>query len=154
MSNVCAGIGRGQLSVIDERVTQRRNNFRFYQKALSHISQIWCNTEPGTSYFSNHWLTTILIDSNGFDREDLRHQLVDSNIDCRPLWKPMHLQPLYSGTQFYGDDTSDRLFQKGLCLPSGSNLTKDQLFKVVSIINQVSFANQGRRIYIDDLMMA
>lgn len=154
MSNVSAGIGRGQIKVIDKRVMQRRGNFRFYQKALSHINQIWCAAEPGKSFFSNHWLTSIVIDSSSFDREDLRTELVRNNIDCRPLWKPMHLQPLYAGAPYYGDDTSDRLFQKGLCLPSGSNLTRDQLFKVVSIINQVAFASDGKELYIDDLMMA
>lgn len=154
MSNVCAGIGRGQLMVLDERIAQRRSNFRFYQKALSHIQHIWCAEEPGRAYFSNHWLTTILLESNGFDREELRIALVENNIDCRPLWKPMHLQPLYAGTPYYGDDTSDRLFQNGLCLPSGSNLTRDQLFRVVTIINQVAFATEGQDQFVDDLMMA
>jgi len=154
MSNVCAGIGRGQLEVLDERIEQRRNNFKFYQRALSHIQHIWCAEEPGRAFFSNHWLTTILLESNGFDKEELREELVHNNIDCRPLWKPMHLQPLFAGTPYYGDDTSDRLFQNGLCLPSGSNLTRDELFRVVTIINQVTFASAGRHQYVDDLMMA
>lgn len=154
LSNISAGIGRGQLKVLDERVRQRRNNFRFYQKALSHIQHIWCVEEPASNYFSNHWLSTILIEGNGFGREDIRRSLVENNIDCRPLWKPMHLQPVYAGAPYYGDDTSDRLFQNGLCLPSGSNLTEDELFRVVTIINQVAFATEGIDQYVDDIMMA
>jgi dTDP-4-amino-4,6-dideoxygalactose transaminase len=134
MSNVCAGIGRGQLEVLPERVLQRRSNFAFYKKALATIPEIRCAESPAPGYYSNHWLSVILVDSHRFTREDIRLLLVEDNIDCRPLWKPMHLQPVFSGSPYYGNGTSDRLFEKGLCLPSGSNLTAKELNRVVDRI--------------------
>lgn len=150
LSNVSAGIGRGQLEVLNERIFQRRKNFRFYQKALSHIEHIWCAEEPARNYFSNHWLSVILIEKNGFCSDDVRNMLIENNIDCRPVWKPMHLQPVYSGAPYYGDDTSDRLFENGLCLPSGSNLTEDQLFRIVAVINQAAFFAHGMEQFMDE----
>ncbi len=137
MSNISAGIGRGQMEVINERVAQRRKNFEFYKNAFSSIHEIQLGEEPGTNYFSNHWLTAALINGSAVTREDIRLALVEANIDCRPLWKPMHLQPIFEKAPYYGNGTSDSLFEKGLCLPSGSNLTETELNKVVSIINRV-----------------
>ena len=124
MSNISAGIGRGQMEVLKQRIAQRRKNFEFYTKAFSNFPEIKLGTEPDNTYFSNHWLTAVLIQSDQVSREDLRLALVENNIDCRPLWKPMHLQPIFESAPFYGDGTSEKLFDAGLCLPSGSNLTE------------------------------
>ncbi len=136
MSNICAGIGRGQMKVLSQRIQQRRSNFEFYKKALADIKEIFCKEEPNRNYYSNHWLTAILLE-NDYLSEEVRLSLVEENIDCRPLWKPMHLQPVFSRMTYYGDDVSERLFTKGLCLPSGSNLTKEELNRVVSGVKRV-----------------
>lgn len=136
MSNVSAGIGRGQMEVLPQRIQQRRRNFRFYQQAFADLPEISVAKEPSPDFFSNHWLTTLLVDSQQVSREDLRTALVANNIDCRPLWKPMHLQPVFEQAPFYGNATSDRLFENGLCLPSGSNLTEDELSRVSQTIVQ------------------
>lgn len=134
MSNVSAGIGRGQMEVLPLRVQQRRKNFQYYKKALTGIDGIEFLEEPGRGYFSNHWLTAILVKNPNFTREDLRICLNASNIDCRPLWKPMHLQTVFADAPYYGKDTSARLFDIGLCLPSGSNLTVSDLDRITSTI--------------------
>ena len=137
MSNVCAGIGRGQMQVITDRVNARRKNYEFYEKAFADTSLIEFAADPGAEFYSNRWLSTILINTSGNDkttREDIRLALEKENIECRPLWKPMHLQPVFEGSPFYGDGTSERLFDKGLCLPSGSDLTENDLHRVVSAI--------------------
>ena len=138
MSNVCAAIGRGQMEVLDDRIAQRRSNFEYYVNRLVDIDGITFLAEPD-GYFSNRWLTTILVDpskTNGITRENIRLALENENIESRPLWKPMHLQPIFAGAPFYGDGTSEQLFEKGLCLPSGSNLTHLDLDRVLNgIIN-------------------
>ncbi len=137
MSNVCAGIGRGQMKVLKERVEQRRTNFDFYVNALSHLPGLSFLPEP-EGFFSNRWLTTILVDplkSAGITRESIRLALDAVNIESRPLWKPMHMQPIFTTSPFYGDGTSERLFEQGLCLPSGSNLTNSDLERVVKTIS-------------------
>lgn len=137
MSNVCAGIGRGQMEVLSQRVEQRRKNFAYYQQAFSQIPQISFQTESDSNFFSNRWLSTILIEGNAEGTptmEDIRKALERENIECRPLWKPMHLQPVFSDAPFYGDGTSEKLFEKGLCLPSGSNLTSEDLERVAEHI--------------------
>lgn len=138
MSNVCAAIGRGQMEVLPERVEQRRNNYTFYLDELKNIPAISFLPEPAGSY-SNRWLTTIVVDPsfNGVTREDIRLALEKDNIESRPLWKPMHLQPVFSHSPFYGDGTSEQLFEQGLCLPSGSNLTADSLKRVTRIIKSL-----------------
>ncbi len=138
MSNVSAGIGRGQMEVIDERVRQRRSNFEYYYNALADVPGITFCKEP-KGYFSNRWLTTTLIDptmTNGITREDVRLALDSANIESRPLWKPMHLQPVFAHAPFYGDGTSEGLFEKGLCLPSGSNLSTKDLDRVVEVVKK------------------
>jgi dTDP-4-amino-4,6-dideoxygalactose transaminase len=136
LSNICAGIGRGQMEVIDERVAQRRRNFVFYQRELSAIEGIAFQPEAEGS-FSNRWLSCLVIDSEktaGVTRETIRLKLAAHNIEARPLWKPMHLQPVFAGTPYYGGDVADKLFQNGLCLPSGSNLTEEDLDRVVAVV--------------------
>ncbi|NSL85469.1 DegT/DnrJ/EryC1/StrS family aminotransferase [Chitinophaga solisilvae] len=136
MSNVTAGIGRGQMEVLDERVRQRRANYSFYEAQLQGLPGIEFVAEPARM-FSNRWLSTILVNpetSNGITRETIRLALEKLNIESRPLWKPMHLQPVFSGAPAYVNGTAARLFENGLCLPSGSNLTTKQLTATVDCI--------------------
>jgi len=136
LSNICAGIGRGQMEVINERVAQRRSNFEFYERELSAIEGITFQPEAEGS-FSNRWLSCLVMDTQktgGVTREDIRLQLATQNIEARPLWKPMHLQPVFAGTSYYGGDVAEKFFQDGLCLPSGSNLTEEELAKVIRVI--------------------
>jgi dTDP-4-amino-4,6-dideoxygalactose transaminase len=132
MSNVSAGIGRGQMEVIAQRVEQRRNNHKFYYDKLSKLDSINFLEEP-KDYYSNRWLSCILLESYE-ERESLRMALEKENIESRPLWKPMHLQPIFESYPTYLDNTSENLFDRGLCLPSGSNLEEIQLNKIVDII--------------------
>ncbi len=135
LSNISAGIGRGQLRVLDERVRQRRDVFNFYKKELASIKGIEFQSEFDGAY-ANRWLTTILINpaQAGFDREKLRLTLEKENIESRPLWKPMHMQPVFKEYPSYTSGVSEKLFETGLCLPSGSNLTTQQLSGIVEII--------------------
>lgn len=139
MSNICASIGRGQLEVLEERVQQRRANYDFYKKELSVHSDISFLSElPG--HFSNRWLTTILVNpekAGKVTREDIRLALEKQNIECRPTWKPMHMQPVYNEAPKYLNGVSERVFKEGLCLPSGSNLTLQQKQKVIGAIHGV-----------------
>jgi dTDP-4-amino-4,6-dideoxygalactose transaminase len=125
MSNVLAGIGRGQMEVLPERVLERRAINKWYRSFLEERPGISLQTEPNDDYYSSYWLTAILVDPEilGITREDIRLELLRHNIESRPLWKPMHLQPIFQGAPFFGDGTSESLFDHGLCLPSGSNLT-------------------------------
>ena len=136
MSNIVAGIGRGQMEVIEERVRARRENFRFYRDNLSGLEGVLVIEEPGPEYFSNRWLTTILIepDKAGCDREKLRMELEEENIESRPLWKPMHLQPVFSSYPALVTGISEALFEKGLCLPSGSNLSSEDKDRILSCL--------------------
>ena len=132
MSNVLAGIGRGQMEVLDERVQARRNNFTYYKDQLSGIEGLEFPEEPN-GFFSNRWLTTILTPS--FDiRERIRQALAGEDIESRPLWKPMHMQPLFENADAFVDGTSEDLFTRGLCLPSGSNLREEDLYRIVTLI--------------------
>lgn len=137
MSNIVAGIGRGQMEVLEERVQQRRANFEFYQKAFAHIPAISFAPQLENTY-SNRWLTCIIIDEQQFKsitRETIRLSLAAENIEARPLWKPMHLQPVFAQYPYYGSrHVAEDLFNRGLCLPSGSNLTRDDLERVVKIV--------------------
>jgi dTDP-4-amino-4,6-dideoxygalactose transaminase len=139
MSNILAGIGLGQMEIIDHRVNQRRNNFFFYKKNLEKYEGISFLEEPDSSYFSNHWLTTILVDPEKakITREDLQKALAKENIESRPLWKPMHLQPVFSHSRKYLNGTCEELFNKGLCLPSGSNLSDKDRFRILKTIIKV-----------------
>lgn len=138
MSNIAAGIGRGQMEVLDERITQRRQNHFFYQELFKNADGITLFTEPNADYFSNHWLSAITIDEKktGFDREALRLKFLDDNIETRPLWKPMHLQPVFEKAPYYGGTISETLFNEGLCLPSGSNLSDADRERIAKIFNR------------------
>ncbi len=138
MSNICAGIGRGQMEVLDTRIAQRRRIFDWHCKEMAHMPGITFVAEP-KGYFSNRWLTTILVDPrlSGMTRETLRLALEAQNIESRPLWKPMHMQPVFNGTAFYGDGTAEHLFEQGLCLPSGSNLTDAELDRIKTTIHNL-----------------
>ena len=135
ISNLLAGVGRAQLGMLDARVAARRSNFEFYRQALSEESGIRFMPEPAQSY-STRWLTCILVDKNvfGADREDVRQQLERCNIESRPVWKPLHLQPLFSGCRIVGGEVSETIFENGLCLPSGSNLTQADLARVADAV--------------------
>jgi dTDP-4-amino-4,6-dideoxygalactose transaminase len=140
MSNIVAGIGRGQMEVLDERVAQRRVNNQRYRRFFEGIVGVTFQTEPNSDYFSNYWLTAILIDpklTGGISREFVREALDAENIESRPLWKPMHMQPVYEGSKFYGTGVCEELFDKGLCLPSGSNLTDAEFDRIFSVLTRI-----------------
>lgn len=124
LSNICAGIGRGQMEVLDIHIGFRRNMNQFYKNLFDHKEGVEVFTEPSKDYFSNHWLSCIVVDSKkaGFSSEEIRLALDKDNIEARPLWKPMHLQPVFKNAPYYGGTFSENLFKNGLCLPSGSNL--------------------------------
>lgn len=134
MSNICAGIGRGQMEVLQDRVAQRRGNFDWYKYELKDIIALKFPAEL-EGYYSNHWLTTVIVDGDSpTTREKLRLALEAVNIESRPLWKPMHKQPVFEDAPFYGDGTAEKLFEDGLCLPSGSNLTEDEKNRILKEI--------------------
>jgi dTDP-4-amino-4,6-dideoxygalactose transaminase len=134
MSNIVAGIGRGQMKVLDDYVTLRRRNYEYYFNNLNGYQDISFLEEP-KGYFSNRWLTCILFSSNKI-REDIRLLLEKNNIEARPSWKPMHLQPVFKSLPKYLNGNSEIIYKRGLCLPSGSNLTESDLKRIVSIIKQ------------------
>lgn len=139
LSNVCAGIGRGQMEVLRQRVAQRRAINQFYRDVFKDIEGIAFQTEPSGDYFSNYWLTTIVVNpilTGGIGREEIRLACEAANIETRPLWKPMHLQPVFENAPFYGDGVSERLFDNGLCLPSGTSLTEEDLKKVAEVVRR------------------
>ena len=132
MSNIIAGIGRGQMTILDSHVAKRRANHEFYVNAFKNNKYINFLKEP-VGHFSNRWLTCVLLDSYSM-REGLRVHLEKENIESRPLWKPMHQQPIFKDSPRYLNGVSDELFEKGLCLPSGSNLTDSERNRVVNAI--------------------
>jgi dTDP-4-amino-4,6-dideoxygalactose transaminase len=125
MSNVLAGIGRGQMEVLEKHIRLRREMNQFYKEIFKNVEGVTVLEEPSETFFSNHWLTCVLINPEitGFTNEELRLQLEKDAIESRPLWKPMHLQPIFKDCAYYGGNVAETLFEKGLCLPSGSNLT-------------------------------
>src|SRR6056297_3521626 len=154
MSNIVAGIGRGQMKILDEHVALRRENHQFY---FDNLGQSWLTDKRGEKmtggesptgvyflkepegYFSNRWLSTVIInpeETGGVTRDDIRIALEEENIECRPLWKPMHMQPLYKDAPFYGNGMAELLFEYGLCLPSGSNMSKGDLEKVLYFLKK------------------
>lgn len=143
LSNVLAGIGRGQLRILAERVQARRDNFDFYKRELGGLPgvQFMPEAEFGRS---NRWLTCLTLDPSGCGstREDMRLALEAENIESRPVWKPLHLQPVFRNCPYYGSGVAEELFNKGLCLPSGSNLSRDDLQRVVNTFLQVYQKNQ------------
>lgn len=135
LSNVSAGIGRGQLMMLKERVAARRRNFAFYQETLGDLPGIEFMPEAdfGTS---TRWLSCLTFDPDvgGIDREQVRLKLLEQQIESRPVWKPMHLQPVFSNCECANNGIAEDLFHKGLCLPSGSNLTDEELQRVTTQI--------------------
>lgn len=138
LSNICAGIGRGQMEVLEERVSARRKNHAFYKSLFSKFEGVTVFEEPTEDYFSNHWLTCIQIDKSvvKFSSEHLRLAFEKEHIESRPLWKPMHLQPVFKQAPYYGGGISKALFLQGLCLPSGSNLTSGDLERIQAVIEK------------------
>ena len=137
MSNVCAAIGLGQLELLSDRVTSKRAVFNFYQNELVNIKEINFLKESKQS-FSNRWLSTILLDQHSIiDRNKLRLHLEKHNIESRPLWKPMHLQPVFKNCKSYINGVSEDLFNRGLCLPSGTNMTKKDMTRIVKTVKEL-----------------
>lgn len=139
MSNIVAGIGRGQMMVLEDRIHARRKMNAFYKDLFQNVKGVTVFSEPSTEYYSNHWLSCILIqpEISGCTREDLRLALLEDNIESRPLWKPMHLQPVFSYAPYYGGNVSEKLFENGLCLPSGSNLTDEERERIKEVVRKV-----------------
>ena len=140
MSNICDGIGRGQMEVLDNHIHLRREMNSFYKNLFENIEAIELLKAPNLDFYSNHWLTAITINSsllNGKTAEDFRLHLETFNIESRPLWKPMHLQPIFNSAPYYGGTIASKLFESGLCLPSGSNLNENEKERIASSI--VSF---------------
>jgi dTDP-4-amino-4,6-dideoxygalactose transaminase len=140
MSNICAGIGRGQMEVLDKHVSLRRAMHDFYVEAFKGIEGVTVFSAPNEDYFANYWLSAITIDAsqtNGITRETLRLAFDAANIESRPLWKPMHMQPIFEKYPYFGDTIAETLFENGLCLPSGSNLTDSDRNRILTVIKQV-----------------
>ena len=139
MSNICAGIGRGQMYVLEEHIARRRAINQLYRTLLHDLPGITFHTNPNSDFNSNYWLTCIVIDPQeaGFSREELRLKMEEENIETRPLWKPMHLQPVFADCPYYGDNTEGRLFDNGLCLPSGPTLTDEDIERVAEVIKKM-----------------
>lgn len=137
MSNIVAGIGRGQMLVLDKHINLRREMKFFYDEIFASIKGVEVFSEPTKDYFSNHWLSCITVNpskTNGKTREGLRLALLEENIESRPLWKPMHMQPVFQAYPFYGSNVCEHLFEVGLCLPSGSNLTEEDRNRIKTSI--------------------
>jgi dTDP-4-amino-4,6-dideoxygalactose transaminase len=143
MSNVLAGIGRGQLEVLNDRVVARRNNFERYKQFFSKLNSTGFDIqfqEAQKGYYSNRWLTCILVNptiNKGLTREEIRLAMDEENIESRPLWKPMHQQPVFLSSKSYLNGVSDKLFENGLCLPSGSNLTDEEFERIFNCLDTI-----------------
>lgn len=137
MSNICAGIGRGQMDVLNSHIDLRRNMHAFYVELFAAIDGVDVFSVPNTDYFANYWLSTILIDpalTKGINSETLRLAFAAARIESRPLWKPMHLQPVFASYPYYGGTVAESLFHTGLCLPSGSNLTDADRMRIKTVV--------------------
>ena len=138
LSNVSAGIGCGQMDVLEEHVARRQEIHSIYKDRLKDISSITVLDNPTTDYSSNFWLTTILIDPKyGITPDEVRIALNNENIETRLLWRPMHMQPIYENAPYYGGDVCEKLFDQGLCLPSGSSLTNEDISRVIEAIHNI-----------------
>ncbi len=133
MSNICAGIGRGQMEVLDEHIGLRRKMHHFYVELFREFPGVRVFSEPSGDYASNHWLSCVVLGSYE-EREQLRLAMEKENIETRPLWKPMHLQPVFEGYPYYGGQVAQELFERGLCLPSGSNLTDGDRERIREVV--------------------
>lgn len=138
LSNVSAGVGCGQMDVLPERVARRRAIHRLYKEGLSNLAGVTVQCNPSEEFDSNFWLSTILIDpATGFTPEDVRVAMLDAKIETRLLWRPMQMQPIFRDAPYYGGDVSQRLFETGLCLPSGSVLTDEQISRVIDELHHI-----------------
>lgn len=138
MSNICAGIGRGQMEVLDKHINLRRSVNTFYKSLFKDVKGVTVMQEPNSDYHSNFWLSSIVIDDSAkFTAEEFMKVMGKENIETRPLWKPMHLQSVFKDVPYYGDNISEKLFQTGVCLPSGSNLSKDDFSRITDAINKL-----------------
>lgn len=137
MSNVCAGIGRGQMEVLNQRIDERRANHLFYKQILANHPYIKLHQEPNSDFYSNHWLSVAYVTKDSpISRNDLSALFAADNIETRPIWKPMHLQPIFKGYQFFGDNIAEQLFEQGICLPSGSNLTNEDRDRISAVLQR------------------
>jgi dTDP-4-amino-4,6-dideoxygalactose transaminase len=139
MSNILAGVGRGQLSVLEERVRARRAVFHRYREGLGDIAALEWMPEPEWSY-STHWLSTCTLRGGKVSAQDLVKRLAGEMIEARPIWKPMHLQPVFAACEYipHGNaSVSDEIFENGICLPSGSNLSEDNIDRVIAAVRAV-----------------
>lgn len=141
LSNICAGIGRGQMQILPERILQRRANHDFYESLFRDTEAVTVFTEANEDYYSNHWLSSITIDRSLTSKTnyDMMAAFAAQNIETRPLWKPMHLQPVFKDCPYYGETVAEDLFNRGLCLPSGSNLTNDDKKRINDVISNYQF---------------
>lgn len=143
LSNICAGIGIGQMEVLTERIAKRRDNFERYRAYFSQINTTGFNVrfqEENENSFSNRWLTCILVtpqENKGITREDIRLSFLEDNIEARPLWKPMHMQPVFQQHPYYGERVAESLFEEGLCLPSGSSLTENEFERIFKKLDEI-----------------
>ena len=138
MSNVCAGIGRGQMEVLQERVDQRRANHQFYENLFQDHPGFTLHKEPHSDYYSNHWLSVVSLNpKSGITKAQLSRLFLNDNIESRPIWKPMHLQPVFKNAAYFGSKLSEKLFSTGLCLPSGSNLTDEDRDRITTVLKTV-----------------
>ena len=137
MSNICAGIGRGQMLVLEEHIARRRAIHDLYTELLRDVEGIRVMQNPSPEFRSNFWLTCIEVDPekcNGMSADDMRIRLESENIESRLLWRPMHIQPVFKENPYYGGKTAEEIFNRGLCLPSGSSLTDEQIVRVARSI--------------------
>jgi len=140
MSTICAGIGRVQMKVLDSHVGLRRKMHDFYVNLFATIAGVTVFAVPNEDYFANYWLSAIVVEpqlTKGIDREVIRLAFEAENIECRPLWKPMHLQPIFEKYPYYGNVIAESLFEKGLCLPSGSNLDEEERKRIKQVISNL-----------------
>ena len=138
MSNICAGVGRGQMEVLPERVLQRRANHQFYVELFKDSELFTMHTEPSDDYYSNHWLSVVQINpESGISTDHIMQTFAEHNIETRPIWKPMHMQPVFKDAGYFGSDVAEKLFDYGLCLPSGSNLIDEDRERIAEVLQRL-----------------
>jgi len=138
MSNISAGIGRGQMEVLDKHIGLRRDMNAFYTNLFKDVKGVEVQKQPNEDFYSNFWLSCILIHEDApFTKAQFQVAMDTENIETRPLWKPMHMQPIFKNALYFGDQLSKTLFEKGLCLPSGSNLQQVDLDRIKKAVNKL-----------------
>ena len=138
MSNISAGIGRGQMEVLPQRIVQRRENHLRYKRLFAGQAHFTLHQEPNSDFFSNHWLSIVTVSENSrLNTEEIRKMALDQNIETRPIWKPMHLQPVFQDAPYFGGSFAEECFNNGLCLPSGSNLTDEDWQRIDQFFHKI-----------------